>query len=100
MTWDIKDIKKWKAGRHPQGATIPVSGNADEYKTGSWRTEKPEWHEDLCSQCMICWIFCPDSSIKVSEGKMTAIDYDHCKGCGICATECPKNAITMEPEER
>lgn len=100
MKWDVKDIKEWEAARHPAGATIPASGNAVEYKTGNWRTERPVWHEDICSQCMICWVFCPDSSIEVAEGKMTSIDYDHCKGCGICATECPRDAISMEPEER
>jgi pyruvate ferredoxin oxidoreductase delta subunit len=41
-------------------------------------------------------------SIKVSEGKMTGIDYDYCKGCGICALECPgkkgQKALVMEEE--
>jgi pyruvate ferredoxin oxidoreductase delta subunit len=47
---------------------------------------------------MICWVFCPDSSILVKEEKMVGIDYDHCKGCGICAHECPTGALEMKPE--
>jgi pyruvate ferredoxin oxidoreductase delta subunit len=100
VSWDIKNIKKWKVADHAVGSTIPVAGNAIEYKTGGWRSEKPHWLEDRCIHCMICWMFCPDSSIRVKDGKMLGIDYDHCKGCGICATECPKDAIEMEEEEK
>ena len=100
MSWDIKNIKNWKPADHPLGATIPAGGTAREYKTGGWRSERPKWHEDKCTHCMICWVFCPDSSIMVENEKMYDIDYDHCKGCGICAQECPKDAIDMEPEEK
>lgn len=100
MSWDFSNIKNWQAGDHPVAATIPEGGTAEQYKTGGWRSERPVWHEDLCNHCMICWVFCPDASIKVEHGKMYAIDYDHCKGCGICAQECPKNAIEMVPEEK
>jgi len=98
LSWDYKDINKWNYKEHPAAATIPAGGTADDYKTGGWRSERPVWHEDKCTHCMICWVFCPDSSIKVSDRKMYAIDYKHCKGCGICAQECPKNAIEMVPE--
>jgi len=47
---------------------------------------------------MICWIYCPDSSILVEDGKMIGFDYKHCKGCGICAAECPTKAIEMRDE--
>lgn len=100
MSWDFKDIKNWKAKDHPIAATIPEAGTAEQYKTGGWRSERPVWIEERCTHCMICWVFCPDSSIKVANQKMYAIDYDHCKGCGICAAECPKDAIEMVPEEK
>ncbi|HEX21447.1 MAG TPA: 4Fe-4S dicluster domain-containing protein, partial [Actinobacteria bacterium] len=86
-------MKNWNYKEHPAAAVIPTGGTSNDYETGGWRSERPVWHEDKCTHCMICWVFCPDSSIKVSERKMYAIDYDHCKGCGICAQECPKNAI-------
>jgi pyruvate ferredoxin oxidoreductase delta subunit len=34
-----------------------------------------------------------------SDGKLTGIDYSHCKGCGICAEECPVKAIKMVDEK-
>jgi pyruvate ferredoxin oxidoreductase delta subunit len=79
----------------PIGGVIEKAGNADEYETGSWRTYKPILDSAKCNHCLICWVFCPDTSINVKDEKMTGFDYKHCKGCGICAAECPKKAITM-----
>jgi pyruvate ferredoxin oxidoreductase delta subunit len=86
----------------PQG-DILEAGTAANFKTGSWRSDRPVWNKEKCINCMFCWIACPDSSIVVKDGKMTGIDYDHCKGCGICAVECPVKpvkAITMEQEKK
>jgi pyruvate ferredoxin oxidoreductase delta subunit len=41
-------------------------------------------------------VACPDSSVRLSEGKVTGIDYEHCKGCGICAFECPTDPKAIE----
>ena len=43
---------------------------------------------------MLCWLFCPDSSILVDaeNEKMIGFDLKYCKGCGICAEVCPVNA--------
>lgn len=79
---------------------VKRGGTAEEFKTGDWRSSKPLWNKDKCKQCLICWLFCPDSSIKVVDEKMTGIDYDHCKGCGICSKECPFGAIEMEVEKK
>ena len=87
--------KKWD-----MGSLYKKGGFAKEFKTGDWGSEKPVWNEGKCKQCLICWMFCPDSSIKVKDGKMTGIDYDYCKGCGICANECPFDAIDMEIEKK
>jgi len=89
--------KGWK--EIPLGGMITDAGNATEYDTGSWRTFKPVWDNSKCSQCLICWIHCPDSSIAVKDRKMSGIDYQHCKGCGICVNVCPKKCITMEKEK-
>ena len=80
----------------PMGGLIPEAGNSTEYKTGDWRSMKPIWHEEGCIHCLMCWVFCPDLSIKVVDGKMTGIDYDHCKGCGICARECPRKEKALQ----
>ena len=79
---------------------ILEAGTAKNFKTGDWRSSKPIWNSEKCKQCLICWLFCPDSSIEVKDGKMTGIDYEHCKGCGICAKECPFKAIEMEVERK
>ena len=87
----------------PDGDVLKA-GTAAQFKTGDWRSEKPIWTAENCIHCMICWVVCPDASIEVKDGKMTGIDYDHCKGCGICDHECPtkpdKRALRMEKEKK
>jgi len=92
-------LKGWKS--IPIGGKILEAGNAAAYKTGGWRTYRPIWDASKCSNCLFCWVYCPDSSIKVKNGKITGIDYDHCKGCGICAKECPlkDKAVKMIKEK-
>lgn len=82
------------------GGTICGPGNAEEFKTGDWRSKKPIWIEEKCTQCMLCPPFCPDVAIPVGEdGKRKDFDYDHCKGCGVCVKVCPFNAIDFKDEE-
>ena len=93
----MADKKKgWKD--IPRGGLITEAGNAKEYKTGGWRTFKPVRDKDNCSDCLFCWIYCPDSAVIVENGKIKEIDLEHCKGCGICAEVCPKKGIKMERE--
>ncbi|UCD54609.1 MAG: 4Fe-4S binding protein [Candidatus Omnitrophota bacterium] len=88
--------KGWK--EIPIAGIIDKGGTAREYKTGSWRTFKPVVDKSKCINCLQCWIYCPDSSIVVKDGKMEGFDYDYCKGCGICASVCPVKCIKMEKE--
>ena len=91
-------LRNWK--ELPIGGVIEEAGNAQNYETGSWRVNRPILDMNKCTSCLICWIFCPDTSIIVKDGKVTGIDLEHCKGCGICARECPlkDKAITMRLE--
>lgn len=104
MKWDISRVNEWKADELPLGGVIPAAGNSDEYNVGGWRSERPVHDDEVCIQCMLCWIFCPDSSVVLEGGKVVGFDLAHCKGCGICANECPTNpkfgkkAIEMVPE--
>lgn len=82
----------------PIGGVIDKGGTAIEYNTGSWRTFRPVVDRDRCIHCLQCWIFCPDSSIIVKDGKVAGVDLKHCKGCGICASVCPVKCIKMEKE--
>ena len=98
--WETpKPTDTWKDV--PLAGAILRGGNAAEYITGGWRSARPIHDADVCIQCRLCWIFCPDSSIMTdAEGEVIGIDLDHCKGCGICAAECPKDgAMVMVPEE-
>lgn len=90
------ELKGWKD--LPLGGVVPGGAARELNKTGSWRAERPIWHEEKCIQCFQCWLHCPDDSILLHGGKMTGIDYDHCKGCGLCAAICPKDALKMVPE--
>lgn len=97
-----KEEKEKLSARELPVGDILEPGTAHDFKTGDWRTDRPIWNAQKCIHCLTCWVSCPDSSIIVKEGKVTGIDYDHCKGCGICARECPVKiqAITMEKEKK
>jgi pyruvate ferredoxin oxidoreductase delta subunit len=60
------------------GGLMVEPGSAEKYETGDWRTLRPIWDGEKCISCLKCWMFCPDSSIKVQDGKVVGIDYDHC----------------------
>lgn len=98
MKWDVSRLNEWKSDEFPLGAVIPTAGNSDDYVTGGWRSQRPERDDEKCTQCLLCWIVCPDSAIRVESEKVTTFDLAHCKGCGVCANECPVDAITMVPE--
>jgi len=79
---------------------IPQAGNAVEYKTGSWRNFRPIRDDECCIDCLFCWVYCPESSVRVEDESVKGLEFDldHCKGCGICAAVCPKDCIEMKPE--
>ena len=57
-----------------------------------------------CSNCMLCWAYCPDSSIEVEDGAMTGIDLFHCKGCGVLRSgvqvRCARLSPRLKPRSR
>ena len=81
--------------------TIPMGGvswkSSEDYSTGDWRSSRPILDTNKCTSCLLCFIYCPDSSISW-DGKKVGINYKYCKGCGICAKECPVSAIEMVKE--
>src|SRR3990170_4987898 len=85
---------------YPKGGVIERGGTADDYETGGGRKVRPVLDKKKCTNCLICWVMCPDSAIIAEDGKMIGFDMEHCKCCGICAVECPDKvkAITMEEE--
>ncbi len=87
-------FKSWKD--LPEGAIIKNVPTSIYFKTGDWKSKIPKFNSNKCTNCLLCWLYCPDSVIKVSDGKILDFDLDFCKGCGICSRVCPQGAIEME----
>jgi 2-oxoacid:acceptor oxidoreductase delta subunit (pyruvate/2-ketoisovalerate family) len=79
------------------GAVLPA--DAPRPVTGGWRSgERPEADLSRCVNCLLCWLYCPDSAVVLDGEAFTGFDLDYCKGCAICAEVCPVEAIVMVPE--
>ena len=97
MATDISKINEKSVWQDiTPGNQIFAAGTSKEFITGEWRTQTPVFHEEKCTQCLLCTPVCPDSSIPVKDQKRGEFDLEHCKGCGICAKTCPFGAITMK----
>jgi pyruvate ferredoxin oxidoreductase delta subunit len=81
-------------------------GSSTKFNTGNWRAMRPSIEFNKCINCMLCFLYCPDNSIKIvadspkqkGNPEVVGIDLDHCKGCAICSSVCPVKCITMIPE--
>lgn len=81
----------------PGGAV--VRDVTERVRTGSWRTGlKPEADLARCVDCLLCWLYCPDSAVVLDGTAFAGFDLDVCKGCEICAEMCPTGAIEMVPD--
>jgi 2-oxoacid:acceptor oxidoreductase delta subunit (pyruvate/2-ketoisovalerate family) len=68
-------------------------------RTGGWRTGvRPAVDLSKCIDCLLCWLYCPDSAIELDGTAFKGFDYDVCKGCELCAEVCPEDAIEMVAE--
>lgn len=74
------------------------TGNSGLRQTGNWRTFRPEIDYGRCTDCMICYAYCPESAMSLGEDGKVRIDYENCKGCMVCLTECPLKAISQTRE--
>jgi 2-oxoacid:acceptor oxidoreductase delta subunit (pyruvate/2-ketoisovalerate family) len=85
-------------GALPAGGAV-APADAPRNATGGWRTgEKPLADMSRCVNCLLCWLYCPDSAIELDGETFAGIDLDYCKGCSICAQVCPADAIAMVAE--
>ena len=80
------------------GSIITEPGNARQYQTGDWRSERPIFDREKCIKCGVCTIYCPEGCIEPDEEGFFQANLFYCKGCGICAGECPTEAISMVEE--
>jgi 2-oxoacid:acceptor oxidoreductase delta subunit (pyruvate/2-ketoisovalerate family) len=84
---------------------LPLGGvvrpeDAVQPRTGGWRTGvKPVVELESCVNCLLCWLYCPDSAVKLEGTTFGGFDYDFCKGCELCAVVCPTDAIAMVEDD-
>ena len=72
-------------------------GSSVANRTGGWRVSRPVLDESKCTNCLLCWFYCPEGSIDRLD-RVVGIHLDYCKGCGVCAAVCAPKAIAMERE--
>ena len=49
-----------------------------------------------CVRCDLCFLLCPDLSIRKEGDGGYGVNTDYCKGCGICVDVCPRQVIEIE----
>lgn len=79
-------------------ARISAAANTPLHKTGDWRVFRPVLNLEKCNGCWLCFVYCPEAAIALTDKDRPVIDYDHCKGCMLCVEECPTHAIAAERE--
>jgi 2-oxoacid:acceptor oxidoreductase delta subunit (pyruvate/2-ketoisovalerate family) len=81
-------------------AGIVRPGETAQPRMGGWRTGvKPVVALDRCVNCLLCWLYCPDSAVQLDGTTFVGFDYDSCKGCEICSVVCPVDAIEMMADD-
>jgi 2-oxoacid:acceptor oxidoreductase delta subunit (pyruvate/2-ketoisovalerate family) len=89
----VRELSDWR--ELGAGGAISPEG-VDQPHTGSWRTGlRPAVDLSRCVNCLLCWLYCPDSAVRLDGTVFAAIDLDFCKGCELCAEICPTDAIAM-----
>ncbi|MBI5630702.1 MAG: 4Fe-4S binding protein [Elusimicrobia bacterium] len=76
---------------------IISDGSMADNHTGNWRTMRPVIHAESCTGCQICWKYCPEACVRLTD-KVPIIGMDYCKGCGICVEECPAGCVEFLAE--
>jgi 2-oxoacid:acceptor oxidoreductase delta subunit (pyruvate/2-ketoisovalerate family) len=89
----MSELSAWKELR--AGGTV-LPAEAEQPRTGGWRTGlKPQVDLAACANCLLCWLYCPDSAVQLAGTTFVGFDEDYCKGCELCAAICPVGAIRM-----
>jgi len=92
----MAELTSWRA--LPAGGRV-TPATAPQPHTGGWRTGVlPEVDLSSCINCLLCWLYCPDSAVKLDGTTFAGFDLDYCKGCELCAEVCPTDAISMVEE--
>jgi pyruvate ferredoxin oxidoreductase delta subunit len=93
----MAELKTWR--QLPQAGVVEPA-RVERLRTGDWRTNgKPVVSFERCVNCLLCWLYCPDSAFVLDGKVLSSIDYDVCKGCELCVVVCPTEAIAMGEED-
>jgi 2-oxoacid:acceptor oxidoreductase delta subunit (pyruvate/2-ketoisovalerate family) len=93
----MPELKTWR--ELPVGGVVHPA-DTPQPSTGGWRTgSKPEVELSSCVNCLLCWLYCPDSAVLLDGTTFTGFDYELCKGCEICAEICPTGAVRMVEDD-
>jgi 2-oxoacid:acceptor oxidoreductase delta subunit (pyruvate/2-ketoisovalerate family) len=93
----MRSLKPWT---ELETGGVVVRDEAVQPRTGGWRTGlRPAADLALCVDCLLCWLYCPDSAVRLDGTAFAGFDLDHCKGCELCAAVCPTGAIEMVPDD-
>ena len=96
---DSLDVYGTDLANNASGVLTRVA--AERLRTGGWRTGlEPEADHAACVDCLLCWLYCPDSAIVLDELRFAGFDLEVCKGCELCAVVCPTGAVSMVDERR
>lgn len=78
MRTDISKINEQTPHQElTEGLMLFAAGTSREFNTGEWRTRTPILDHDLCRQCMVCSMVCPDSSIPLKDRNTINILKNH-----------------------
>jgi len=92
----MPELRSWD--ELPAGGAVSPGGVVQP-ATGDWRTAgRPVLTLDRCVNCLLCWLYCPDSAVLLDGTTLASIDYAYCKGCELCVEVCPVDAIAMSEE--
>ena len=56
--------------------------------------------QDNCTECGICWVYCPLGVVYENKDGSFGIDSEYCRACGVCVVECPTDCIKLIKIER
>ena len=93
----MAELSAWQ--ELPAGGAV-VASDVEQPRTGGWRTGlRPDVDLSKCVNCLLCWLYCPDSAVRLRGDVFVGFDLDHCKGCELCAEVCPVDAIHMVADD-
>jgi Pyruvate/2-oxoacid:ferredoxin oxidoreductase delta subunit len=70
----MPELKPW--------SDVPLAGAVDpaaapQPRTGGWRTGvRPEVDLGSCVNCLLCWLYCPDSAVRLEGTDFAGFDLD------------------------